>query len=163
MVAAGGNRNANNMTEGPNGRPWSYKLLDCGGHKGLCECGPPHHTILTPELAAGLEAFCFPCSVYGSIQKRYDHLAAHGTPHPHGGDDDYCSSDCSYYCVVAQCFGWWIPEASGSRDCDDACVYLELFNRWIFVVMSANATTSPEARWGIVVQPFGAHRVNSFK
>ena len=39
MVVVGGNRNANNMTEGPNGRPWSYKLLDCGGHTGLCECG----------------------------------------------------------------------------------------------------------------------------
>ena len=124
MVVAGGNRNANNMTEGPNGRPWSYKLLDCGGHKGLRECGPtdpPHYTRLTPELVAGLKAFFLPCFVYGSIRKRYDHLALHGTPHPHGGDDGQCSSECCCY--------YWYPEARGSRDFEDASIHLGLLNR----------------------------------
>jgi hypothetical protein len=37
MVVAGGNRNVNNMPEGPNGRPWSFKLLDYGGDMGTCE------------------------------------------------------------------------------------------------------------------------------
>jgi hypothetical protein len=38
MIAAGGNRNANNMASGPKGRLWSFKLFDHEGNKKTCEC-----------------------------------------------------------------------------------------------------------------------------
>ena len=77
----GGNRNAKNLTIGPEGREWS---------NGLCSCfDTPGPFCL---------AFWCPCITYGRNRGRYKHLNTSGTAHPDGGET--CGSDTLLYCLT---------------------------------------------------------------
>jgi len=88
-MKAGGEKNALNRPQGPDGkRNWSFGLFDCFPRGQLC-------------LWA---TFC-PCVIYGQNRQRLRHLQKRGRPLPGGGDN--FSDDCRVYCCMAvPCFYW---------------------------------------------------------
>ena len=101
-MKVGGNKNANNVPVGPDGkRDWSFGLFDCFSRCQLCtfwnrsaKFGPPtfRDTDRLPLSTAGCHSTCCPCVVYSKNRQRLRHLQQHGTPHPTGGEsnDDHC-------------------------------------------------------------------------
>jgi hypothetical protein len=60
MTVGGGNRNANNLPVGPNGRPWSYGLCSCCSDSG----GATTCTFLSPVI---LLAYSVLINVHGQV------------------------------------------------------------------------------------------------
>ncbi|KAF8811653.1 PLAC8-domain-containing protein [Phlegmacium glaucopus] len=116
MSVTAGNRNANNVPMGPDGREWSNGLCGCFGDFGTC-----------------IVAWCFPCITYGQVKRRYEHLNSKGYPDPDNGG--CCSSDCLIHGCLTSCgFGWVLQMGTRSSirgrysikggSCGDCCTAL---------------------------------------